>query len=32
MFKAIATSPILAKVQYGLKIVFCFVALLFVDA
>ncbi|KAL8291270.1 hypothetical protein RQP46_002248 [Phenoliferia psychrophenolica] len=32
MFKAIATSPVLAKVQYALKIIFCFVALLFVDA
>ncbi|KAK4700781.1 B-cell receptor-associated protein 31, partial [Phenoliferia sp. Uapishka_3] len=32
MFKAIATSPILAKVQYALKIIFCFVALLFVDS
>ncbi|KAM0747945.1 B-cell receptor-associated 31-like protein [Meredithblackwellia eburnea MCA 4105] len=32
LFKTIATSPILAKVQYALKIIFCFVALLFVDA
>ncbi|GAA6001731.1 uncharacterized protein JCM10292_005013 [Rhodotorula paludigena] len=32
LFKAIAESPILAKVQYGLKITFIFVAVLFADA
>ncbi|GAA5916339.1 hypothetical protein JCM5296_003090 [Sporobolomyces johnsonii] len=32
LFKTIAESQIIAKVQYGLKITFIFVALLFVDA
>ncbi|GAA5931632.1 hypothetical protein JCM10213_003162 [Rhodosporidiobolus nylandii] len=32
MFKTIAESHIIAKVQYGLKITFIFVGLLFVDA
>ncbi|GAA6014481.1 hypothetical protein JCM10207_001623 [Rhodosporidiobolus poonsookiae] len=32
MFKTIAESQIIAKIQFGLKITFIFVALLFVDA
>ncbi|GAA5821725.1 hypothetical protein JCM10212_002168 [Sporobolomyces blumeae] len=32
LFKTIAESQLIAKVQYGLKITFIFVALLFVDA
>lgn len=32
LFKSIAESPIIAKVQYALKITFIFVALLFADA
>ncbi|POY73026.1 hypothetical protein BMF94_3864 [Rhodotorula taiwanensis] len=32
LFKAIAESHIIAQIQYGLKITFIFIALLFVDA
>jgi len=32
MFKFISESPVVAKLQYGLKILFIFVAVLFVDA
>lgn len=32
LFKAIAESQLIARVQYGLKITFIFIALLFVDA
>ncbi|EPQ30653.1 uncharacterized protein PFL1_01554 [Pseudozyma flocculosa PF-1] len=32
LFHFLATNPIVAKVQYGLKITFIFVAVLFVDA
>jgi len=32
MFKTIATSPLIAKIQYCLKIVFIFIAVLFADA
>ncbi|KAN0065549.1 Endoplasmic reticulum transmembrane protein 3 [Thecaphora frezii] len=32
LFQFLATNPIVAKIQYGLKITFIFVAVLFVDA
>ncbi|KAG0145159.1 hypothetical protein CROQUDRAFT_658961 [Cronartium quercuum f. sp. fusiforme G11] len=32
LFKFLSTSPLIAKLQYGLKILFIFVAVLFVDS
>ncbi|KAI8446725.1 endoplasmic reticulum protein, partial [Phakopsora pachyrhizi] len=32
LFKFLSTSPLVAKIQYGLKILFIFVAVLFVDS